>query len=152
MSDIRLNITRTFDASPEALFDAWTDPAQVAEWYGPEGFGKSNIQAFDAREGGEYSLTMNAPDGGKHKLQGEFKVFDRPQSGRSGKLSFTWQWVEGGMEDTMGALTLVTVEFKPVGDKTEMVFLHEGFASEAIRDSHNKGWSSSFNKLEKVLV
>ena len=147
MSDAALIITRTFDASPEVLFDAWTDPVQVAEWYGPEGFAKSDIHSFEAKKGGSYSLTMNAPDGAKHKLVGKFKTFDRPH-----KLAFTWQWVEGGKNNMGGAETLVTVEFKSVGKQTEMIFKHEGFANEEAKKSHDMGWTSSFNKLEEIIA
>ena len=147
MSDISLEITRTFDASPEDVFDAWTDPEQVAQWYGPEGFYKSEIHSFDMREGGSYSLTMNAPNGDKHKLRGVFNKVERPRM-----LVFTWQWEEGAQNNMMGNETLITVEFKPVGDTTEMHFKHEGFVNEAAKESHNKGWSSSFNKLEQLVV
>ena len=125
MDDIALEITRTFDASAEDLFDAWTDPDQVAQWYGPEGFAKSDIHLFELREGGAYSLTMNSPDGDKHNLKGVFKKVDRPRI-----LSFTWQWQEDGEGGMGGAETLVTVEFKKVGKQTEMHFRHEGFATE----------------------
>ena len=54
MDDIALEITRTFDASAEDLFDAWTDPEQVAQWYGPEGFAKSDIHTFEAKKGAVY--------------------------------------------------------------------------------------------------
>ncbi|MBI4093368.1 SRPBCC domain-containing protein, partial [Candidatus Kaiserbacteria bacterium] len=60
----------------------------------------------------------------------------------------TWQWQNG---DTWGSETLVTVDFKPVGDKTEMTMTHSGFADEKQKEMHNQGWSSSFNKLEKIL-
>lgn len=145
MADTTLVIKKVFDASPEDVFDAWTDPEQVALWYGPEGFNKTDIHSFDVREGGAYSLTMNAPDGGKHKLRGTFKKIERPR-----KLVLTWQW-EGGEGDMGGDETLVTVELADVGGKTEMVFTHSGFATEAAKNNHNQGWTGSFNKLEKVL-
>lgn len=145
-ADIQLVIRRVFDASPEELFGAWTDPKQVAVWYGPEGFKKSDIHSFDLREGGSYSLTMNAPDGEKYGLRGVFKTIDRPR-----KLAFTWQWETGGQNDTMGKETLVTVEFKPRGEKTEMLFVHSGFANEENKNNHNKGWVGSFNKLAEFL-
>lgn len=148
MNNIALVVTKVFDATPEELFDAWTDPKQVAQWYGPEGFADSDIHTFEVKEGGVYSLTMNAPDGTKHKLRGVFKEIDKPN-----KLVLTWQWENGEANDgmDMGVETLVTVEFKALGDKTEMHFVHSGFTSEEIKESHNKGWSSSFNKLEKLL-
>jgi len=41
---------------------------------------------------------------------------------------------------------------KPVGKKTEILFKHEGFVNDAAKESHNKGWSSSFDKLEKFAA
>jgi uncharacterized protein YndB with AHSA1/START domain len=146
MSGPVLTIKKVFNAKPEELFEAWTDPAQVAEWYGPEGFAKSDIHSFDLREGGSYSLTMNAPDGAKHKLRGTFREVDKPN-----KLVFTWQWEEGGRNNMTGEETLVTVEFNPVGTQTEMTFTHSGFVNEMARDNHNMGWTGSFNKLELLL-
>jgi uncharacterized protein YndB with AHSA1/START domain len=147
MAEITLVTKRTFDASPDELFAAWTDPKQVAVWYGPEGFKKTDIHTFDVREGGSYSLTMNAPDGSQHKLRGVFKKVEKPH-----KLVLTWQWEEGGKNNMTGEETLVTVEFKPVGDSTEMTFTHSGFINEKAKQSHNMGWTGSFNKLEKLLA
>jgi uncharacterized protein YndB with AHSA1/START domain len=146
MAEIALIIKRIFNASPEEVFEAWTDPKKVAQWYGPEGFKKTDIHSFDVREGGSYSLTMNAPDGGKHKLSGVFKTIEKPN-----KLVLTWQWEEGGKNNMRGKETLVTVELKALGDKTEMTFTHSGFANVDAKRSHNMGWIGSFNKLEKML-
>ena len=87
--------------------------------------------------------TMRVPNGDTHPLRGVFKTVQPPT-----KLVFTWQWQHG---EKWGAETLVAVEFKAVGDKTEMTMTHEGFADEKEKEMHNQGWSSSFNKLEKLL-
>ena len=142
MGDVALVIKRTFDASPEDVFEAWTDPAQVAVWYGPEGF-TNEIHSFELKEGGQYSLTMNAPDGAKHKLKGVFKTIEKPT-----KLVFTWQWEN----EEMGRETIVTVELAAIGDKTEMIFTHSGFVNEQGKEMHNQGWTGSFNKLEKLFA
>jgi uncharacterized protein YndB with AHSA1/START domain len=89
---------------------------------------------------------MNGPAGEKYNLIGIFKKIDRPHI-----LSFTWQWEEGGKNNMMGNETLITVEFKQEGDKTVMNFRHEGFVNQEAKESHNKGWSSSFNKLAAAL-
>ncbi|MBI2613107.1 SRPBCC domain-containing protein [Candidatus Kaiserbacteria bacterium] len=143
MADVVLIITRTLDAKPEDVFKAWTDPKQVAEWYGPEGFA-NEVHEFDAREGGAYRLTMKGPNGEAHLLRGVFKTLRPPT-----KLVVTWQWQNG---DTWGSETLVTVDFKPVGDKTEMTMTHSGFADEKQKEMHNQGWTSSFNKLAKLFA
>ena len=146
MSDAVLVITKVFNASVEDVFDAWIDPEQIAAWYGPEGF-TNDVHTFEVKEGGTYRLTMNAPDGKKHPLKGQFITINRPS-----KLVFTWQWEKGMGEADDGRETTVTVEFTPVGDTTEMTMTHAGFVSEKSKQMHNQGWSSSFNKLEKILV
>lgn len=145
MGDVDLIITRTFDAKPENVFKAWVDPKQVAKWYGPEGF-TNDVHEFDAREGGAYRLTMKGPDGSSHPLRGVFKTIQKPT-----KLVFTWAWDEGSGPASMEGETLVSVEFKAVGDKTEMTMTHAGFADEKAKEMHSMGWSSSFAKLEKLF-
>jgi uncharacterized protein YndB with AHSA1/START domain len=52
-------ITRIFDAPREQVFRAWTDPDQVAQWYGPEHFDTPREKIrIDLRVGGRYELTM----------------------------------------------------------------------------------------------
>jgi len=145
MADVALVITRVFNAKPEEVFKAWVDPKQVAEWYGPEGF-TNEIHEFDAREGGVYRLTMKGPDGA-HPLRGTFLTIDKPK-----KLVMTWQWGEAGVDGSMGGASEVTVEFKDVGGKTEMTMTHAKLANEKSKEMHSQGWSSSFNKLERVLA
>jgi uncharacterized protein YndB with AHSA1/START domain len=142
MAEIAITFTRTFEAPAEAVFDAWIDPKQIVEWYGPEGF-TNTVHTFDVREGGEYRLTMHSPSGEDHPLRGTFKTIDRPR-----KLVFSWQWEQGG-ESPMGQETLVTVEFTEVGGKTEMVMTHSGFVNEEVKKMHEHGWSGSIDKLAR---
>jgi uncharacterized protein YndB with AHSA1/START domain len=58
--DIR--ITRVYDASLKAVWDAWTDPEQVAKWWGPRGF-TLTTHSKDLRPGGTWDYTMHGPDG-----------------------------------------------------------------------------------------
>jgi uncharacterized protein YndB with AHSA1/START domain len=54
-----MHITREFDAPPEVVFAAWTDPDQVAEWWGPEHFHVPRESvSIDARPGGHFQYTM----------------------------------------------------------------------------------------------
>ena len=57
--DQEFTITRVFDAPRELVWKAWTDPEQVARWYGPRGFStpRSTI-TMDVRRGGTFALTM----------------------------------------------------------------------------------------------
>ena len=57
-----ITILRTYDAPLQAVWDAWTDPAQAAQWWGPRGF-TLTTHAKDLRSGGSWTYTMHGPDG-----------------------------------------------------------------------------------------
>lgn len=57
-----INILRTYDAPLKAVWDAWTDPAQTAQWWGPRGF-TLTTHSKDLRTGGSWTYTMHGPDG-----------------------------------------------------------------------------------------
>src|ERR671916_331464 len=64
-SDRHIAIVRTFDAPPEQVWQAWSDPAQVAQWWGPEGFDiPADSVAVDLRAGGRFDLLMVDPRSG----------------------------------------------------------------------------------------
>jgi len=67
----------------------------------------------------------------------------------SGGLSthvMTWKW-EHEEEDT-----LITLSFKPSGKGTEIVLLHENFATSERRDSHQNGWIGTFDRLARYVA
>jgi uncharacterized protein YndB with AHSA1/START domain len=57
-----IKITRIYDAPVKAVWDAWTDPKQVAKWWGPRGF-TLTTHSKDLRPGGHWTYTMHGPDG-----------------------------------------------------------------------------------------
>src|SRR5262245_35543498 len=61
-ADRQLLFTRTFDAPRELVFEAWTDPKHLAQWWGPVGF-TTTTQAIDVRPGGIWKFVMHGPDG-----------------------------------------------------------------------------------------
>jgi uncharacterized protein YndB with AHSA1/START domain len=137
--DKTLVIDRVFTAPPDRVFAAWTDTAQLAEWYGPEGM-KAEIFANDLTVGGQYSLVMKSAEGEYH-LSGEYEEIEPPR-----KLVFTWKW------KTSDETTRVTIELRPQGDGTHLRLTHTGFAEAEQASSHDQGWSSSLNELERYLA
>lgn len=57
-----INIVRVYDAAVEDVWDAWTDPEQAAQWWGPRGF-TITTHSKDLRPGGHWRYTMHGPDG-----------------------------------------------------------------------------------------
>ncbi len=70
--------TRRFVARRERLWSAFTDPQQVARWWGPDGF-TNTIHEMDVRPGGRWRLTMHAPDGTAFANESEFREVAPPE-------------------------------------------------------------------------
>ncbi|MGB7036228.1 MAG: SRPBCC domain-containing protein, partial [Xanthobacteraceae bacterium] len=62
MTEREVTITRSFDAPRALVFRAWTDAAQLAQWWGPQGF-TNPVCEFEARLGGKIRIHMRSPDG-----------------------------------------------------------------------------------------
>jgi len=65
-SDRELMVTREFDAPRELLFEVWTDPKHLEQWYGPNGF-RTETLSMDVRPGGVWRQIMHGPDGREYK-------------------------------------------------------------------------------------
>jgi uncharacterized protein YndB with AHSA1/START domain len=57
-----ISVTRTYDAPLNAVWEAWTNPEEVAQWWGPRGFSLTT-HSHDLRTGGHWHYTMHGPDG-----------------------------------------------------------------------------------------
>jgi uncharacterized protein YndB with AHSA1/START domain len=61
-ADREIVITRVIEAPQELVFEVWTNPEHVANWWGPNGF-TNTIQEMDVRPGGKWRFIMHGPDG-----------------------------------------------------------------------------------------
>lgn len=61
-ADRELVVSRVIRATPQRIFEAFTDPKQMPQWWGPTGF-TTTMHAMDVRVGGESRYTMHGPDG-----------------------------------------------------------------------------------------
>jgi uncharacterized protein YndB with AHSA1/START domain len=136
-----LTIKRRFNAPPEKVFAAWTDPEKVKRWMGP-GEVKVLRAECDARAGGRYRWLMQTPSGEEHDVSGVYREVVPNE-----KLVFTWAW-----KSTPERESLVTLTFKNDGGGTMMTLTHDQFFDEAARDSHQGGWNGAMDKLEKYLA
>lgn len=143
MTPVSLTLTRLFDAPPEKLYDAFTSQQAIQHWFGPEGFTIPRADV-DARIGGRYRYEMHSPTGWVHIVVGEFRELVPYE-----KIAFTWSWLGNGEQ---GPDTLVTVRFTDRGGRTELTLEQTGFESGEARDSHQGGWTSSFESLERMLA
>jgi uncharacterized protein YndB with AHSA1/START domain len=142
--DRELLIIRVFDAPPALLFRIWTEPGQIAHWWGPRGYTTLSCD-MDLRPGGAWRVRSRHRDGTETAEQGTFREVIEPK-----RLVFThaWQREEGKTSPE----TLVTVTFEEDHAKTRLTFHQAGFDSVEIRDGHRQGWSESFDMLAEHLA
>ncbi len=142
MSELILELNRVFDAPASVLFEAFTDPRELARWWGPEGFSTPSLE-FDPRVGESYRIEMQPPEGSAFYLTGEFRTVDPPD-----RLAYTFTWEDPDPEDVE---TLVELTFRDLGASTEIKLTQGDFKTQARRELHRAGWTDGFNKLEKII-
>jgi len=137
-----LEIERVLPASRDVVFAAFTDPQELARWWGPEGFTIPSLD-FQPRVGERYRIEMQPPEGESFHLTGEFREVDPLE-----RLAFTFVWEPADPDDVE---TLAQLSFREVGDSTEVRFTQGRFKTEERLALHRDGWIDSFDKLERVL-
>ncbi|MFC0183107.1 Uncharacterized conserved protein YndB, AHSA1/START domain [Pseudarcicella hirudinis] len=70
-ADRELRITRLLNAPVDLVWEVWTQPEDIAQWWGPNGF-TNTIHTMELRAGGEWRLSMHGPDGKNYPNRSEF--------------------------------------------------------------------------------
>lgn len=143
-SDSALEAQIDLKASPERVYQAWTEPDAFRKWFGPRSGGSLEVARFDCTEGGGFDVTMVFSDGDRVQMTGQYRELDPPS-----KLVFTWQWTENA---SASEETLVTIDLVPSAAGTFLTLVHERFASTEARDQHQQGWGPLLAKLDAVLA
>lgn len=132
-----LTVRRVIAARPERLFEAWTRPQLLQQWWGPAGV-RCIAAEVDLRPGGAYRIGNQVPDGRVIWISGEFETVESPH-----RLVYTWRV---GDEP----VSRVTVTFTPrIDGTTEVVVHHQRIHSPAARDDHEAGWNGCLDGLER---
>jgi uncharacterized protein YndB with AHSA1/START domain len=137
-----VRITRIFEAPRERVFRAWTDPDEVAEWYGPESFDTPRERIhIDLRVGGRYELTMVQRGGAEFPIGYEIVELVEPELLvlRSDPMP------EMGMHEP----TMTRVELHDLGGRTRMTLTDGPYTESAHAEA---GWSAAFDKLAALVA
>jgi len=140
-----LDLTRHYDAPPEQVFRAVTDPAMLAQWWGPEGITVESGDLDFTRTGPWGSVMINA-EGGRFKVTGQVTHVDAPRS-----VGFTWAWHDE--TDARGAESHVTFNIEAATDGgTTFRLEHRDLPDADAAANHNQGWTSSLRKLDAIFA
>ncbi len=157
-------LTRWFDAPRERVWQAWTDPKQLAAWWGPHGFTNPVVEA-DVRPGGRLRIVMRSPEGVDFPAVGEFVAIEPPS-----RLVFTDDISDEVPAELQASLDrhrpssppgsplriLVEVTFEELDGGT-LLTVTDSFTSDEDRDAIMRtgavsGWSESMERLETLVT
>lgn len=139
-TDLALKLTRRIAAPPDRLFDAWLDPAMLAQFMRTcEGDTVSKAET-DPRVGGRYDIVMKTATA-EIPHWGIYKQIERPH-----RLVFTWE----SPHSLPGSL--VTLTFAKDGDATLVTLEHDRFKSDSARDGHEKGWGAILDAFVTTMT
>ena len=131
-----LTLKRRLNAAPEKVYAAWTDPAKIVKWFGPDA-GAVKSAVLDVRNGGRYSIVFSTENGEEHHVSGVYREVIPGE-----KLNFTWAWRTMPERES-----LVTILIKPDGVGSLLTLIHEQFFDEDTRNRHQIGWNGCLDKL-----
>ena len=135
-----LSVRRTIRASAPRLFEAWTTPDMLKQWWGPKDV-ECTDAAVDLRVGGRYHLDNRLPDGTVLRIEGEFEVIEPPHT-----LVYSWRLGPDGSTER------VMVRFEPCDGGTEVSIVHERIGTEAARDQHEHGGVGCLDGLVALVA
>ena len=143
--DQEVLITRIFEAPRERVFRAWTDPDQVAAWYGPEHMDAPRERIhIDPRVGGRWELTM-VQRGGDAEFAIGYEILELVEPElivlRSDPMP------EVGMHEP----TVVRLEFHDHGAKTRLT-LGDGPYPPPGPGHAEAGWNAACDKLATLIA
>lgn len=139
-----LSITRVYDAPVKMVWEAWTDPKQVAQWWGPRGF-TLTTQQKDVRTGGTWTYVMHGPDGVDYPNKTKFLEVEK----------YSRLVYDHGGNDDRPPMFRVTVDFSETNGKTKMemsmTLPTAEAAAEAKKFIKSAGGDSTWDRLAEFL-
>jgi uncharacterized protein YndB with AHSA1/START domain/alpha-beta hydrolase superfamily lysophospholipase len=150
-----LVVTRDFDAPRGLVFKAWTDPAHLARWWGPQGYTMPHC-TIDLRVGGSFLYCMRSPAGIDIWSTGVYREIVEPE-----RIVYTDSFADEqgnivpathyGMSADFPLEMLQTVTFEERDGKTRVTLRHAGIPAGEDREGTYAGWRETFDRLADLL-
>lgn len=137
-----VHIERTFEASAEQVFDAWTSAEVMRRWLHCGADWDTPVAEVDLRVGGLVRIVMRRPDGSEAGARGEYTMIDRPH-----RLVMRWTF-----DDDPTNEQLIELSFSEAEGSTSVVLVNSGISTERRRDGQDWGWRGCLNQLDRTLA
>ncbi len=142
-----LTVKRTLNAPRELVWETWTKPEHIVQWWGPVGF-TTTSQQMDVKTGGTWRFIMHGPDGRDYLNKIIFIEVVKPE-----RLTYK----HAGDDETEPVSFHVTVTFEAAGNKTNLT-MHSIFESAEELDRLNReygaiqGATDTMNRLGEYII
>lgn len=143
-----LVLKRVFDAPRELVWKVWTDPAHLAQWWGPKGFTNPRCE-WNAQPGGSIHIDMRAPDGVVYPMSGEMKEVAPPE--RLVFISHALDEHGKSMFDVLNTVTLTDQRGKTALTLEARVLTATERAPQYLKGME-MGWTMSLDRLSDHLA
>ena len=137
-----LRLERTFAASAEDVFDAWTSPEVMRRWFHCAPDWETPRAEVDLRVSGRVRVVMRKPDGSEVEARGEYTSIERPN-----RLEMTWRFSDDSWNEQLIELT-----FSESEGQTKVVLVNSGISGVERRDAQEWGWNGCLVQLVRALA
>ena len=139
-----LTIERTFKAPIELVWEAWTSPQHICQWWGPKGM-ETRVETHELVVGGKWKYVMQMPDGSDFIAEGQYQEINAPN-----RLVTSADF----KPMTEGVILEVNFETQDSGTKFTFNAIHpsEEYAKQQEAMGFYNGWGSTFDRLEEMLA
>lgn len=138
-----LTIKKTFSAPIQLVWEAWSKPEHIPQWWGPKGM-RIKVVAHDFWEGGQWKYIMVMPDGREFTSEGTYTEIDKPN-----------KIITSADFKPMTAGVILQALFEENGEHTNFTFnvIHpsEEYKKQQEEMGFYNGWGSVFDRLEAFL-
>jgi len=137
-----VRIERTFAASAEEVFDAWTSPEVMRRWLHPAADWATPEAEVDLRVGGKVRVVMRRPDGTEIEMLGEYTLIDRPHL-----LVMTWTFGDEPSNEQV-----IELSFSESEGSTTVRLINNRISTDERRGAQDWGWRGCLDRLEAALA
>lgn len=141
MPDIRLE--RSFNVSPERLFEVLSSRAALVQWWGHDGMTLPD-ENLDFSRVGPWHSEMLSDEGNRFKMSGQVTRVDPPKT-----IGFTWGWHDPN--DQRGPESHVTFSVVKTATGSKLIIDHRELPSDEVAARHSTGWNGPLTRLERFL-
>lgn len=138
-ADFAANVTR--------LFQAWTSPEDIKQWFGADEGGPESAK-LELKVGGSWEFVFAEKDGQTDSLAGKYLRIEKDK-----RLEFTWvhtrSFADGKKE--VSPESIVTLSFEQRENGSFARLIHESISTESSRMNIGGGWGTSMEKMKALI-